>query len=55
MKAGTALPVFTAIRKTLPDAIALADELGMKEEAEALSKRLENIKAVFRSPVFMMH
>jgi hypothetical protein len=30
-------------------AIALATELGMKEEAEALSKRLDHIKAVFRS------
>lgn len=31
------------------DAISLANELGMKEEAEALSKRLDHIKAVFRS------
>jgi hypothetical protein len=31
------------------DAIGLANEMGMKEEAEALSKRLEHIKAVFRS------
>lgn len=31
------------------DAIGLATELEMKEEAEALSKRLEHIKAVFRS------
>jgi hypothetical protein len=31
------------------DAIALAKELGLNEEAEALSKRLEHIKAVFRS------
>jgi hypothetical protein len=31
------------------DAIGLAKELGLKEEAEALSKRLEHIKAVFRS------
>jgi hypothetical protein len=30
-------------------AIALATELGMKEEAETLSKRLDHIKAVFRS------
>lgn len=30
-------------------AIGLANELGMKEEAEALSKRLDHIKAVFRS------
>ena len=31
------------------DAIALAAELGLQEEATALSQRLENIKAVFRS------
>ena len=31
------------------DAISIANELGLKEEAEALSKRLDNIKAVFRS------
>jgi hypothetical protein len=31
------------------DAIGLANELGLTEEAEALSKRLEHIKAVFRS------
>jgi hypothetical protein len=31
------------------DAISLANELGLKEEAEALSKRLEHVKAVFRS------
>ena len=31
------------------DAIGLANELGMKEEADALSKRLDHIKAVFRS------
>ena len=31
------------------DAIGLASELGMKEEADALSKRLDHIKAVFRS------
>jgi hypothetical protein len=30
-------------------AIELANELGMKEEAEGLSKRLDHIKAVFRS------
>lgn len=31
------------------DAISLANELGMKEEADRLSKRLDHIKAVFRS------
>jgi hypothetical protein len=30
------------------DAIGLADRLGLKDEAEALRKRLEHIKAVFR-------
>ena len=31
------------------DAIALAGQLELKEEAEALSKRLDHIKAVYRS------
>ncbi len=31
------------------DAIGLAEELGLKEEAEALRKRLEHVKAVFGS------
>ena len=31
------------------DAISLANKLGMKEEADRLSKRLDHIKAVFRS------
>jgi hypothetical protein len=31
------------------DAVALAKGLGLNEEADALSKRLEHIKAVFRS------
>jgi len=31
------------------DAISTANELGMKQEAEELSKRLDHIKAVFRS------
>jgi hypothetical protein len=31
------------------DAIGLANELALREESEALSKRLEHIKAVFRS------
>jgi hypothetical protein len=30
------------------DAIGLAQRLGLKDEAEALEKRLEHIKAVFR-------
>ena len=31
------------------EAISLAGQLGMTDEKEALSKRLEHIKAVFRS------
>jgi hypothetical protein len=31
------------------DAIGLAERLGLTDEAEALRKRLEHIKAVFRS------
>jgi hypothetical protein len=31
------------------DAIAAANELGLKEEAAALEKRLDNIRGVFRS------
>ena len=31
------------------DAIRLAEELGLAEEAAALTKRLEHIKAVYRS------
>jgi hypothetical protein len=31
------------------DAMSAANELGMEEEAETLSKRLDHIKAVFRS------
>ena len=30
------------------DAISLANQLGLKEEVEALQKRLDHIKAVFR-------
>jgi hypothetical protein len=31
------------------ESIKLAEDLGLKEEAESLRKRLEHIKAVFRS------
>jgi hypothetical protein len=40
---------YSSAKDALYDAIGLANELGMKEEAEALSKRLAHIKAVFRS------
>lgn len=40
---------YSNAKDALYDAIGLAMELEMKEEAEALSKRLEHIKAVFRS------
>lgn len=41
--------LFSSAKDAFYDAISLASELGMKEEAEALSKRLDHIKAVFRS------
>lgn len=40
---------YSSAKDAFYDAIGLANELGMKEEADALSKRLEHIKAVFRS------
>ena len=41
--------LYSSAKDAFYDAISLANELGMKEEAEALSKRLQHIKAVFRS------
>lgn len=41
--------LYSNTKDVFSDAIFLANELGMKEEAEALSKRLDHIKAVFRS------
>lgn len=41
--------IYSNTKDAFGDAISLANELGMREEAEALSKRLEHIKAVFRS------
>ncbi len=41
--------LYSNTKDVFNDAISLANELGMKEEAEALSKRLDHIKAVFRS------
>ncbi len=36
-------------KENLCDAIGLAERLGLKDEAEALTNRLMHIKAVFRS------
>ncbi|HKD80316.1 MAG TPA: hypothetical protein VKH81_11530 [Candidatus Angelobacter sp.] len=41
--------LYSDTKEAFYDAIALANELGMKEEADQLSKRLDHIKAVFRS------
>jgi hypothetical protein len=41
--------LYSSAKDALYDAISVANELGMKEEAERLSKRLEHIKSVFRS------
>ena len=41
--------LYSSAKDAFYDAISAANELGMKEEAEALSKRLDHIKAVFRS------
>ena len=40
---------YSSAKDAFYDAINLANQMGLKEEAEALSKRLENIKGVFRS------
>jgi hypothetical protein len=41
--------IYSDTKDVFGHAISLANELGMKEEAETLSKRLDHIKAVFRS------
>jgi hypothetical protein len=41
--------LYSDAKDAFRDAIAAANELGLKEEAETLEKRLEHIKAVFRS------
>lgn len=41
--------LYSSTKEAFYDAISAANELGMKEEAAELSKRLDNIKAVFRS------
>jgi DNA-binding SARP family transcriptional activator len=40
---------YSDAKEAFYDAIGLAEELGLQEEAEALRKRLEHIKTVFRS------
>jgi hypothetical protein len=46
---GDATVCYSGAKENFHDAIGLARRLGLKEEAEALTKRLEHIKAVFRS------
>jgi hypothetical protein len=41
--------LYSSAKDAFYDAIALANQLGLKEEAAALSSRLDNIKATFRS------
>jgi hypothetical protein len=41
--------LYSSAKDAFYDAISAANELGMKEEADEISKRLEHIKAVFRS------
>jgi hypothetical protein len=41
--------LYSDVKDTFIDAISLANKLGLSEYAEALDKRLEHIKAVFRS------
>ncbi|MGB7548752.1 MAG: hypothetical protein WBM14_13455 [Terracidiphilus sp.] len=40
---------YSEAKECFHDAIGVAKELGLADEAEALSRRLEHIKAVFRS------
>jgi hypothetical protein len=40
---------YSDAKESFYDAIGVAERLGLKDEAETLSKRLEHIKAVFRS------
>ncbi len=40
---------YSDAKEAFYDAIALARRMGLEEEVEALEKRLEHIKAVFRS------
>jgi hypothetical protein len=40
---------YSGAKEAFYDAISVAHRLGLNEEAEALTRRLEHIKAVFRS------
>ena len=40
---------YSDAKEAFYDAIRLAEDLGLPEEAEALRKRLDHVKAVFRS------
>ena len=46
---GSATGLYSDAKEAFYDAISIANELGLRDEAERLSKRLEHIKAVFRS------
>jgi hypothetical protein len=41
--------LYSSAKESFYDAISLANRLGLKEEAEALERRLQHIKGVFRS------
>lgn len=41
--------LYSNAKEAFYDAISTANELGLKQEADELSKRLDHIKAVFRS------
>ena len=45
---GQALACYSEAKESFYEAIRLADELGRRDEADAIRKRLEHIKAVFR-------
>lgn len=46
---GSMSGLYSDAKEAFYDAISIANELGLKEESEALQKRLQHIKAVFRS------
>ncbi|HEY6348645.1 MAG TPA: hypothetical protein VI636_04465 [Candidatus Angelobacter sp.] len=46
---GSLSGLYSDAKEAFYDAISIANELGLKEESEALERRLEHIKAVFRS------
>ena len=47
--AGSSTGLYSDAKEAFYDAIRIANELGLKEESEELEKRLQHIKAVFRS------